>query len=72
MYREIRRTNAMREATLYGLAVTRRSLEPRKSAAPPLSSPQTTATEEPEALFAALSLGALVIITLISLLQAWL
>jgi hypothetical protein len=71
MYREITRTNAMREASLYGLAATRRRLEHKKSPAAPISSPQTTTAEEPEALFAAISLGALVIITLVSLLRAW-
>jgi hypothetical protein len=40
--------------------------------APPLSSPQTTGAEEPEALFSAISLGALVIIMLVCLLRAWL
>jgi hypothetical protein len=71
MYREVLRANGMTEASVSALntAQPARKIEtaslPQVRCAPVLG-------DEPEALFAAIALGALLVVTLAGLLQAWL
>jgi MYXO-CTERM domain-containing protein len=71
MYREVPRTNGMTEASAYGLD-TAQQAHKIETASPPLVRSEPAPGAEPEALWAAVSLGALLVITLAGLLQAWL
>jgi hypothetical protein len=73
LYREIPRTVGITEASVYGLDGAEKALRSRESAALPQADPDpATGGDQPEALFAALSLGGLLVVMLVSLLQAWL
>jgi hypothetical protein len=72
MYREIPRTVGITEASVYGLDGAEKALRGRESAALPQADSDPATGDQPEALFAALSLGALLVVMLASLLQAWL
>jgi hypothetical protein len=71
MYREIPRTVGITEASVYDLDGAEKALRSRESASLPHADSDPVTGDQPEALFAALSLGALVIIILGSLLHAW-
>jgi hypothetical protein len=64
MYREIERTNGTTETTNYGLAHARQTDDTKNNA--------SIGGDQPEALFAAVSFAALLVILLVSALQAWL
>jgi hypothetical protein len=73
MYREIPRTVGITEASAYDLDGAEKALRSRESAAlPQVDSDPAMGGDQPEALFAALSLGALLLVILGSLLQTWL
>jgi hypothetical protein len=71
MYREVPRTNGMTEASVYGLDTAAQALKLETACLPQVRS-ELVPGDEPEALFAAVALGALLLITLAGLLEAWL
>jgi hypothetical protein len=72
MYREIPRTVGITEASVYDLDSAEKALRSRESAALLQADSDPAMGDQPEALFAALSLGALLVVILGSLLHAWL
>jgi hypothetical protein len=68
MYREVPRPNGMTEASVY----TRDTAQQASTASLAQVRSAPVLGDEPEALFAAISLGALLVITLAGLVQAWL
>ncbi len=71
MYREIQRTNGMTETTIYALDNAQRVINERENADVPQANSAVT-RDQPEALVAAVSFAALLLILLVSVLQAWL
>ena len=67
MYHELPRTTGMTEASVYGLDTAQHALT-IETASPPQVRSETALGDEPEALWAAISLGALLVITLAGLL----
>jgi hypothetical protein len=72
MYHELPRTTGMTEASVYGLDIAQKHALKIGTASPPQVRSEPAQGDEPEALWAAISLGALLVITLAGLLQAWL
>jgi hypothetical protein len=71
MYREVPRANGMTEAGVYALDTAQQARKIETASLPQVRSAPVLG-DEPEALFAAISLGALLVITLAGLVQAWL
>jgi hypothetical protein len=71
MYRKVPRTNGMTEASAYGLDTAQQALK-IETASPPQVRSEPALGDEPEALWAASSLGALLVITVAGLLRTWL
>ena len=71
MYREIQRTNGMTETTVYGLDNAQRIINERENADVPQADSAAVSGDQPEALVAAVSFAALLLILLVSALQAW-
>ena len=71
MYREEPRTNGMTEASVYGIDTAQQVLKTTSAFLPQVRT-EPLLGNEPEALLAAISFGALLVIILASLLQAWL
>ena len=69
MYREVPRANAMTEASVSALDTAQQARKIQTASLPQVKSAPVLADE---ALFAAIALGALLVITLAGLLQAWL
>lgn len=65
------RTSGMTEASVYALDTARQTLRIQTASLPQVRSAPVPG-DEPETLWAAISLGALLVITLAGLLQAWL
>jgi hypothetical protein len=71
MYREVPRANGMTEASVFALDTAQQARKIETVSLPQLWSAPVRG-DEPEALFAAIALGALLVVTLAGLLQAWL
>jgi hypothetical protein len=72
MYREIQRTNGMTETTAYGLDRAQQAINNRENADVSQADPAAFSGDQPEALVAAVSFLALLLIVLTCALQAWL
>lgn len=72
MYREIPRTNRRSEASFYGLDRAQRAVDDRGDSSVLQETSPVVIADQPEALVAAISLAALLLIILVSALQAWL